>query len=155
MQYTKGMQSTLLTIRAIGAEYAKRLWLPVMIITLITTVALIALVWWLMQSASGWWVLAGIPVVLAGSVGIGVLWVTRLTINYVSPVKTDAQKHAVKTFVDDLEAVSEAAFLPKIHILFRVVRDIAAPRENGYVQTLTGANSRLQAGFKDIQKLFR
>lgn len=154
VRYTRIMKPSLLTIRAIGSEFANRLWLPIIIIAAIISIVLIGLVWWLSVSVSGWWILLAIPVSVLLSVAFVVLTVFKLVIRYVAPPQNKQQKQQVVEFVDKLQSVSDAVQTPKIVLLFYVVRDIAAPRENGFVATLTTNSSTLKGDFTKLKRSF-
>lgn len=154
IRYTKAMKPSLLAIRAIGSEFANRLWLPVVIIAAIIAVLLIALVWWLVSSVSGWWILLAIPVTIALSVAAVLLTIFKLVIRYVAPVQTKAQRHDVKQFVDKLQSVSDAVQTPKVVLLFQIVRDIAAPRENGFIGSLMTNSGSLKGDFTKLRRSF-
>lgn len=142
-----------LAIRAIGAEFANRIYMPVLFIGLAAALVLIALVIWLTTMSAWWWLLA-IPVVIIISVAIGIAVIVRLIIRYVTPTQTKTQKRAVKEFVSKLQHLSETAHTPKFLLLFRLVRDIAAPRENGYIGGLANDTFSLKKDFSAISKTF-
>lgn len=147
------MKSSLLTIRSVGAEFANRLFYPVVLAGSGIAILSIALIVWL-TSLSQWWWLLGIPFIMAVSVGIGVFAIVKLVIKSVTPAQSTTQKKATKDFVDKLQRVSDAAQTPKFIILFRVVRDIAAPTENGFVGELAKDTTSLQRDFKELNRLF-
>ena len=148
------MKPSLLTIRAVGSEFANRLWLPIVIIAVIISVILIGLVWWLSVNVSGWWILLAIPVSILLSVAFVVLTVFKLVIRYVAPPQNKQQRQRVGAFVDKLQSVSDAVQTPKIVLLFYIVRDIAAPRDNGFVTTLTSNSSALKGDFTKLRQTF-
>lgn len=148
------MSTTITTIRAIGAEFALRLFIPVVVISMIlATLLIIAVV--SLSTLSEWWLLLLIPVIILISVTIGVLAISWLVVRTVRPVQTRSQLLGVKAFVDKLQRVSEAAQTPKIVLLFRIIRDIASPSKNGFIGTLTEDTSSLTRDFRDLQKLFQ
>lgn len=148
------MKPSLLTIRAVGSEFANRLWLPIVIIAAIVGIILISLVWWLSVGVSGWWILLAIPVSILLSVAFVVLTVFKLVIRYVAPPQNKQQKQQVKTFVDKLQSVSDAVQTPKVVLLFYIVRDIAAPRDNGFVAELARKSGSLTTDFNALRKQF-
>lgn len=148
------MNSNLLTIRAVGAELANRLWLRVLILAIIISALLIGLVILLQTTVSVWWLLLGFPVIIAISVALGVLFISKQIIRTVSPVKSAEQRQATKQFVDKMQAVSEVFGTPKFMILYNVIRDIAAPRKDGYVATMINNSTSLTSDFKKISRLF-
>ncbi|MDN5835493.1 MAG: hypothetical protein L0H36_02555 [bacterium] len=148
------MNSNLLTIRAVGAELANRLWRRVLILAIIISALLIGLVILLETTVSVWWLLLGFPVIIAVSVALGILFISKQIIRTVSPVKSTEQRQATKQFVDKLQSVSEVFGTPKFMILYNVIRDIAAPRKDGYVATMINNSTSLTSDFKQLSKLF-
>ncbi|MBC7943261.1 hypothetical protein H7X68_02065 [Candidatus Saccharibacteria bacterium] len=147
------MKSSLLAIRSVGAELANRMFYPVLIIGALGAVAVMALILWLTTSSQWWWLLA-IPAIMAICVGIGLLTMVKLIIRYVTPSQSVVQKKATKQFADKLQRFSEVAQTPKFILLFKIVRDIAAPRENGFIGTISSDTSSLRGDFQELKKKF-
>ncbi|MBC7869022.1 hypothetical protein H7X69_02500 [Candidatus Saccharibacteria bacterium] len=147
------MKSSLLAIRSIGAEFANRVFYPVLIIGIVVAIVLVALIVWL-ATLSEWWLLLAIPIVMVICVGAGLLAIVKLVIRYVTPPQSYLQKKAVKQFVDKLQGVAETVATPKFILLFQIVRDIAAPRENGFIGTLSSDTLSLRGDFKELKGLF-
>lgn len=147
------MKPSLLAIRSIGADFGNRLFYPVVIIFIVVASLAVGLVAWL-TSINEWWLLLAIPIVILVSAGIGVLVVTRLVIRTITPDRSSKQKLASKQIVDKLFNLSEAAQTPKFILLFRVVRDVAAPRENGFIGTLSHDTTSLSGDFKKLRDSF-
>ena len=146
------MQATFLAIRAVGAELARRLWLPVVVIALVVAVALGVLLGWLVSLDAWWWLLA-IPLSIGVSVAAIVLVVTWLLIRYVRPEVSRAQRTQIRAFVDQLQAVQEIAGTPKFLILLRVVRSISAPRSDSYLEKIVSSR-QLGRDFREIVRGF-
>lgn len=153
MQTTTASQ-LFLAVRAIGAEFANRVYYPVLALGLAATLILVALVAWLVTMSAWWWLLA-IPVVILISVAMGIAVIVRLIIRYVTPAQTKSQKRAVKEFVGKLQHVSETVRTPKAVLLLRLVRDIVAPRRDGFIGTLATDTFSLKSDFESIQKSFK
>lgn len=143
-----------LAVRAIGAEFANRVYYPVLALGLAATLILVALVAWLVTMSAWWWLLA-IPIVILISVAMGIAVIVRLIIRYVTPTQTKSQKRAVKEFVGKLQHVSETVRTPKAVLLLRLVRDIVAPRRDGFIGTLATDTFSLKSDFESIQKSFK
>lgn len=152
--HTTSASQLLLTVRAIGAEFANRVYYPVLALGLAATLILVALVAWLVTMSAWWWLLA-IPVIILISVVMGIAVIVRLIIRYVTPVQTRAQKLAVKEFVKKLQHTSEAIHTPKAVLLLRLVRDVVAPRRDGFIGTLATNTFSLKSDFESIQKSFK
>ena len=136
---------TLLAVRAIGAEFASRLWKNILIWVVIASVILIGLLTWLV-TLSNWWWLVALPITVALSVAATVLVIFFLLIRYVRPEQNKTQRKQVKKFADKLQFVTEITSTPKVIILFRTVRSIAAPKSDRYLQEIFEA--------KDLKKDF-
>ncbi len=147
------MNATFLAVRAIGAEFARQLWVSSFIISGITGAILVALLLWL-TSLSAWWWLLALPIGVGLSVAVALLIVFHLLINYVRPVLSSQQKKEVKSFVGRLQFVSEFTSTPKFIILFRVIRSIAAPKSDTYLQDIFETKN-LQKDFRSITQSFK
>lgn len=148
------MNSSLLAIRSTGAEFANRIFYPVVIVGAVAAAILVGLTFWLTTFSSWWWLLF-IPVVMLISIGLAVSIILKLTIRYVTPAQTKAQKQATKHFVDKLQLVSETIQTPKVILLFRIVKDIAAPKEQGFIGSLTSSTGSLKRDFIDLSNSFK
>jgi hypothetical protein len=148
------MSPTITVIRSIGAEFAKRLFVPVAVTGIIVSTVLVTGVF-LLATLSEWWLLLLIPVVMIVSVIFGVLAVSWLVIRTVQPQQTKAQRKAVGSYVDKLQRVSEAVQTPKFVLFFRVLRDVSAPRKDGFIGSMTDDTVSLKRDFTDLQKLFQ
>jgi membrane protein implicated in regulation of membrane protease activity len=147
------MKSSLLAIRSIGTEFANRLFYPVVITGVVAAAALTGLVFWLTTLSSWWWLLF-IPVVMAICVGLAVFIIIKLVIRSITPSQTRQQKQAAKQFVDKIQTVAEATQTPKVVLLFRIVRDIAAPKERGFIGSLATTTTSLKSDYTDLVRSF-
>lgn len=147
------MKASFLAIRSIGTEFANRLFYPVVITGAVVAGLLVALASWLTTLSSWWWLLF-IPIVMAICIGVAVFIVVKLVIRSITPSQTKQQKQAAKQFVDKIQTVAEATQTPKVVLLFRVVRDIAAPRESGFIGNLASTTGSLKADFTEHVRSF-
>lgn len=147
------MKASFLAIRSIGTEFANRLFYPVVIAGAVAAGLLVALAYWLTTLSSWWWLLF-IPIVMAICIGVAVFIVIKLVIRSITPSQTKQQKQAAKQFVDKIQTVAEATQTPKVVLLFRVVRDIAAPRESGFIGNLASTTGSLKADFAEHVRSF-
>jgi hypothetical protein len=148
------MKASFLAIRSIGTEFANRLFYPVVIAGAVAAGLLVALAFWLSTLSSWWWLLF-IPIIMAICIGLAVFIVVKLVIRSITPTQTKQQKQAAKQFVDKIQTVAEATQTPKVVLLFRVVRDIAAPRESGFIGSLASTSSSLKGDFIDLKNTFK
>lgn len=154
--YTEGMtvkvKPTLLAVRAIGVVFGKRLWWSTMLLAAGVAILLIALCVWLI-SLSGWWWILAVLVGMAISIAAVMLAVFRILLGSIDPSKTKEQKEAVRAFVDKLGFVQELTQTPKFIILFRVIRSVAAPSSEKYLEHIFESR-KLQKDFTAITKLY-
>jgi hypothetical protein len=148
------MKSSLLAIRAIGAEFANRIYWVVAIAASVISVCLLGVALWLTTFSDWWWLLFTLLIIPA-SVVIGVLIVVKLVIRSVTPPQSHTQKVQTKAFVDKLQRLSEASQTPKAILLFQIVRDIAAPRENGLIASISSDTISLKHDFTALSKTFK
>ena len=147
------MEAIFLAVRAIGAEFAKQLWVWCLIVAFITSALLVTLLIWLTSFSSWWWLLA-LPIGIGISVAAALLVVFFLLIRYVRPTLRTSQKRDIKTFVAQLQHLSEFTSTPKFIILFRVIRSISAPRTDSYLQDIFETKN-LKKDFQSIVSSFR
>ena len=147
------MTPTILTIRAIGAEFARRTYRFVLILTSCIAVLIVASTLWLTTFSQWWWLLM-FAVVSGICVAISVLTVFKLTINKVTPKQNPVQKRAVGRFVTNIQAVSDIAGTPKFILLFQLIKDIAAPREQGFIGSTINTSKELRDDLKTLITLF-
>lgn len=147
------MNPTITAIRCIGTEFARRLLLPITIVAgIVLTLLVIGVI--LLGTLSSWWLLLLIPVVMLLCIVAAVVTIMWLTVRLVTPPQTKTQRRAVKTYVDKLQRVSDAAQTPKVILLFRIVRDVAAPRKDGFISSITDDTASLKRNFRELQQLF-
>ncbi len=139
-------------IRAIGTEFAMRLWWPACYAAIFIAVVCVGLLVWLTSMNAWWWLLA-LPIGIGLSVATVLLIVFFLLIRYVRPNRTASQKQQVRQFVDKLALLQELSGTPKFIILFRTVRSIAAPRSDSYLKDLVSTKN-LKTDFMEIARSF-
>ena len=84
-----------------------------------------------------------------------VLTVVQLVIRSVTPTQTRAQKKQTKAFVDKLQRVADVTQTPKFILLFQIVRDIATPRESGFIAALSHDTASLKRDFAALRDSFK
>jgi hypothetical protein len=146
------MKSYVLAIRAIGSEFGGRLWTQFLPIFIGTAILLMVLQLWLASLNTWWWLLV-IPISIFIGVGLVIGFVFRMLISYVRPAQTPDQRVSVPNFVDKLQFVNEVTGTPKIIVLFRVIRSIAAPSSDSYLKDIVETKT-LRADFQAITRDF-
>ena len=147
------MNPLILTVRALSAEFVKRLALPIIIIGASIFVVLIALTIWL-TTMSGWWGILLTLLIIGFLVFSTLVVIVGLIISAVNPRQNSSQKKAIKSFVDKLQSVAETIQTPKVVIVGRLVWDVINKNNNGLVRTLSSNTLSTKKDFDDIRKSF-
>ena len=147
------MKPTLQASRSIAAEFATRLYLPILISVAIVATVLLAVSIYLV-TLSAWWIILLVIISLLTLFAAGALTVSWVFIRIVAPLQTKAQKKLTKTFVDKFQRVSEVVATPKFVLFFQIMRDVINPSQDGFVISATGDASSLKNDFAAIRNSF-
>ena len=147
------MKPTLQASRSVAAEFANRLYVPILIIAAVILAVLLALSVYLV-TLSSWWVILLVIVSFVTLFAAGALTVAWVFIRLVTPLQTKLQKNMTKAFVDKLQRVAEIASTPKFFLFFQVMRDVVNPRQDGFVISATGDASSLKKDFIELKNSF-
>lgn len=156
MNYTRGMNSTVLAIRAVSSEFAMRVLWPLLFIGIGVYALVAAIIVWLAVAVSPWWLLLGvIPTILfcaALAVWIGV----RIAAGRIAPGMTTDQKRLARKVVKRLASTAEQLGTPRFVLLFRVIKDIVFPpkTKQTLVGELTEIPGQLHREFDALRKTF-
>jgi hypothetical protein len=145
------MNETFFAVRAIGAEFARRIYFPIAIAAAVIAVVLIALFSWLISVDPLWWLLA-VPVFIFLLLVAVLLIAARVLFKYIAPRITKRQRQEVSTFVDKLQSVSEVAQSPKFILLFRIARDVIAPRKTTFINSTVQNSMSLKKDFQALKQ---
>lgn len=148
------MKPSVLAIRSLGAEFATRLYLPVLITVAISAVGLLGISIWLATLSPWWLILVGIVLLLTIIAGV-VLTIGWLVIKTVSPNQTKNQKQQAKAMVDKIQGVAEVTMTPKSVLLFRVMRDVIAPSQQGFISSVSHDTVSLTKDFSALRDTFK
>lgn len=149
---TQQAKPTLLAVRAIGALFGVRIWLNVTLFAAGIALLLAVLAGWLIAQSAWWWIFA-VLLGVALSVSAVILAVFRILLAHITPKQTKEQKQAVKEFVGKLQFAQEVTQTPKVIILFRVIKSVAAPSSEKYLENIF-ATRTLKRDFERIVSLF-
>lgn len=148
------MRPFILTVRAVGCEFAGRyeraLWLPFGMGAVGVTLVLV----WLVHF-SAWWLLLAVPLWFVMLFGVGLLVLAHLVVRAFRPPLDHEQRVVVKGFVDKLQRTAETIGTPAYWLLVKVVRDILRPRQDGFIATTATDSITLHKDFLAVQRLFR
>lgn len=139
----------ILATRAISAEFAQRIFLPVIAIAGGALVLLIGVSVWLVTMSEWWWFLLG-PVLFITLVFIFASVIAGIIIRSLDPGQSKEQRQHVRRFVDALQYAADTAQTPKFILLFRLMLDMLSPSKKGIVSELTQHAGSLK---KDLQAI--
>lgn len=148
------LQPILLAIRAIGSEFARRIYLPVVWTGVITFIVLFSILIWLV-TMNGWWWLALTPIIVASILFVVLSAAVGFALSRLKPKQTAAQRVKVTAFVDALQMSSEVASTPRFITLFRLVKDVVRPSKQSYIKELSTNATTLRTGFQEIIASFQ
>lgn len=151
MQPTK---SVIRLVRAIGAEFLRRFIKPLAVAGAVVLAVLLAVAVWLVVAVNAWWWLLLAPTIALSLLFIIVLVVARIALRLVDSAESTEQKQAVAGYVDRLERVAENLQTPQFVLLYRVVRDVLWPRQDGFIATVSRDSKSLAPDFKKLLALF-
>jgi len=147
------MKPSLSAIRSIGAEFAHRLYIPVVITVAITAVVLLALSIWLV-TINEWWLILLVFIFGLTIFATAVLVVMLAIIAKVSPLQSKAQKKQTKSFVDKLLRVAEVTSTPKFILFFQVMTDVVRPSQDGFISSVSNDTTSLKRDFLALKDSF-
>jgi hypothetical protein len=143
-----------LAIRAISAEFARRLFLPIVITIAATLLVALILVGWL-TTVSGWWWLLLIVIISATIIFAGIVGVAMIALTVLRPAQNKQQRVAIREFVDKLQEVSETVQTPKLFLFFRLIKDVIFPSDRGLISQVSSHVTTLRPDFNAIIALFK
>lgn len=150
------MDQTVLAIRAITSEYAKRwLWLP-FAIGVGVYVLIIGLIWWVAAEASPWWWLLAIIPTLLFLIALTIWIIARIITERVAPEMNKKQKKAAKAFVGRIDKVAEHIGTPKFVILYRILKDVVVRPTSSktYIGEIASEPGEMRRAFDDLRSTF-
>lgn len=147
------MKTSILTIRAIGAEFAESLFKSASLTAIIASILLIALTVWL-TSMNGWWWLLCWLFIMAILVGFILLFIAKKIITAIRPSMTPEQKAMAKSLAQRIESASDVAQVPRIPLLLKVIRDVRQPHEDGFIAMLSTETAGLKNDVIALNKSF-
>lgn len=144
----------LLAVRAISAEFARRIFVPTVIIAGIASVAFLAVTIWLVTQSAWWWFLLA-PLIIAVSVAIILAVIASYALRFLNPKQTKDQKRAVHALVDDLQEISEIVQTPKFILLFQLIKDTLFPSQSGLINRVSSHTKSTSPSFSAIVASFK
>ena len=142
-----------LAIRSIGAEFAHRLFMPVVFVVATAAVVLLAISIWLV-TINEWWLV--LLVLIFGLIlfATAVLVVALAIIKKLTPLQSKTQKGQTKSFVDKLLRVAEVTSTPKFILFFQVMKDVVRPSHEGFISSVSNDTTSLKRDFIALKDSF-
>lgn len=148
------VRNNVLAIRAVAAEFANRIYVPVLITLIIVAFILVVVSIWLVNVNAWWWILAVLIYIAIIVAGI-MLVVVRAIISAVNPRQTKTQQSAVKAFVDKLQDLSDITQTPKFILLFRILHDAISSKKKGtFIEATIQNTTSLKSDYANLLRLF-
>lgn len=147
------MQSTIYTLRAIGAEFIRRQLRPFIIIGTIFVIILLTLGGWLTTQNAWWWILEAL-IILWSLLFLALTIAVCIVVRVLAPPLSKKQKRDVAQYVDKLERVAETIQTPQLAIIFYVVRDTIRPTKQSFIETISTDSKALAPDFIKLRKDF-
>lgn len=148
------MNASLLAIRSVAVEFARRLYTPILIGVVAGVIALLWLSLWLTTLSDWWWIFAILIIGMSFFAAI-CLTITGVIIRLISPARTKDQKRQARQLVDKIQRLAEVTATPKFFLFFSMMRDVVWPREEGFIASVSGDASTLKDDFARLRDSFR
>ena len=147
------MKPSIQAIRLLAVEFARRVYRPVFITTVLATIGLITVSLVLTNFHDLWWVLFVIVIILSiiAAIGLALGW---LLIKLASPSATKDQKRQARALVPALQRLSEVTATPAPLLFFRIMRDVTNPSADGFIGSLTTDSTAIKNDFLALKKSF-
>ena len=149
------MSPLFLAVRAISSEFARRIYLPLVLTIGGVLFAVLVVSVWLTIAMSPWWWFLLIPVIIFSLIFIFVSALIGVAIHMLRPMQTKDQRKAVASLVDKLQEVSEVLQTPKFLLLIRLAKDTLLPSKEGFIGTMTSHATTLKPDFQNIIDSFK
>lgn len=150
------MDKTVLAVRAIASEYAKRwLWLPLVVGSAMYMVVL-AIIWWVAAVASPWWWLLAIVPTFVFLVALTLWIIAQIIVRRVAPPMNSRQKKAARAFVGRIDKVAEHIGTPKFVILYRILKDVVTRPTSSrtFIGEIASEPGEMRRLFDELRALF-
>jgi hypothetical protein len=145
------IQATITVVRAIGAEFVRRMFKPFVLIGATTGLILLAIGAWL-TTVNVWWWLLEAPIMFAVLLFVAFTLLARSILQRIESPLTRSQRRSVGNFVDKLERSKETIGTPYPLIIFYIIRDMIHPRPNAFIKTIAEDSQTLGPDFVVLRK---
>jgi len=144
----------ILAVRAIGSEFAGRIYLPLAWGIGGVLFALLLVVGWLTTVNELWWWLL-VPIIIGSLLFILIFSAVGAAIHTFRPRQTKSQRKEVNSLVDKFQELSEALYMPKSLLMIRLVQDLISPSKKGFVGQIATHAFTLKPEFQKIIASFK
>ena len=150
------MDKTVLAIRAISSEYAKRWLLPFLCIGIGAYVVIMILIGWIATVVNSWWWLLAVVPTFVFLIALTVWIIVRIIAARISPPLTKAQKKAAQKFNKRIDAVAERIATPKFVVLYRIIKDVVVRPTSSktFIGEITQEPGEMRRAFDDLRATF-
>lgn len=150
------MDKTVLAVRAISSEYAKRWLLPFLCIGTGIYAALLLLIGWIATSVNAWWWLLAIVPTFVFLIALSVWIIVRIIAGRIAPPLTKSQKKAAKQFNERIDGVAERIATPKFIVLYRIIKDVVTRPTSSktFIGEIAQEPGEMRRAFDDLRNSF-
>ncbi len=150
------MDKTVLAVRAITAQYAKRWLLPFLFIGAGIYAIVMSIIAWVAAVASQWWWLLSIVPTILFVISLGIWIFAWVLAGRISPPLSSRQKKAAKRFNERIDGVAEKIATPKFVILYRVIKDVVMRPTSSktFIGEIAQEPGEMRRAFDDLRSTF-
>lgn len=140
-------------IKAIAAEYIRRIARPFLIGGLLAVVILFGVVIYLAQIVTMWWIILLLPLSVPVIFLLMAFFIIKQLTTYLAPALTKEQRKSAAQFVDKIQRTSENLQTPPIIIAWRTIRTAQKGQEN-YLRHIVNDSTTLKDDFARTSQHF-
>lgn len=140
-------------IKAIAAEYIRRITRPFLIGGLLAVVILFGVVIYLAQIVTMWWIILLLPLSVPVIFLLMAFFIIKQLTTYLAPALTKEQRKSAAQFVDKIQRTSENLQTPPIIIAWRTIRTAQKGQEN-YLRHIVNDSTTLKDDFAQTSQHF-
>lgn len=140
-------------IKAVAAEYIRRVTRPFLIGGLVAAIVLLSVILYLAQAVSLWWLILLLPLGLPILFLLVAFFIIKQLTTYLAPALTKDQRKSAAQFVDKLQRTSENLQTPPLIIAWRTIRTAQKGQEN-YLRHIVDDSSTLKDDFARTSQHF-
>lgn len=140
-------------IKAIAAEYIRRVTRPFIIGGFIVAVILLCIVVYLAKTVGMWWLIMLLPLSFPIVFLVVAFFIVQQLTRYLAPALTKDQRKSASLFVDKIQRTSENLQTPPIIIAWRTIRTAQKGQDN-YLRHIVDDSATLKDDFSRVSQRF-